>query len=35
VSDPFVAGSYVATYGIIIVYAISLAVRIRRAKRGG
>lgn len=34
-SDPFVLGSYIATYGLIAAYAISLAVRIRRAKRGG
>lgn len=34
-SDPFVLASYVATYGLIMGYAISLAVRIRRAKRQG
>ena len=33
-SDPFVLGSYVATYGLIAIYAVTLAVRIRRAKRG-
>ena len=32
-SDPFALGSYIATYGLIAAYAISLAVRIRRAKR--
>lgn len=33
-SDPFVLGSYIATYGLIAVYTVTLAVRIRRAKRG-
>jgi hypothetical protein len=33
VSDPFVLASYLATYGLIVGYAVSLAVRIRRAKR--
>lgn len=32
-SDPFVLGSYVTTYGLIVGYAVSLAVRIRRARR--
>jgi hypothetical protein len=35
VNDPFVLGSYIGTYGLVAVYGISLAVRIRRAKRGG
>lgn len=34
-SDPFVIGSYIATYGLIGVYAVSLVVRIRRAQRRG
>lgn len=34
-SDPFVIGSYIATYGLIAVYAVSLVVRIRRAQRRG
>lgn len=34
-SDPFVIGSYIATYGLIAGYALSLAVRIRRAQRRG
>lgn len=34
-SEPFVAISYIATYGLIVAYAVSLAVRIRRVKRGG
>ncbi len=33
-SDPFVLGSYIATYGLIIGYAVSLVIRIRRARRG-
>lgn len=34
-SDPFVLGSYIATYGLIVGYAVSLYVRIRRARREG
>lgn len=34
-SDPFVIGSYIATYGLIAAYAVSLVVRIRRAQRRG
>lgn len=34
-SDPYVLVSYVATYGLIVVYAVSLAIRIRRAQRSG
>lgn len=32
-SDPFVLASYLATYGLILGYAVSLAARLRRAKR--
>lgn len=34
-SDPFVIGSYIATYGLIVGYAVSLVVRIRLAQRRG
>lgn len=33
-NDPFVFGSYLATYGLIAGYAVVLVARIRRAKRG-
>lgn len=34
-SNPFVVGSYIATYGLIFGYAVSLVVRMRRARRRG
>ena len=34
-NDPFVIASYLATYGLIVGYAVSLAIRIRRARRKG
>lgn len=33
-TEPFVVASYIATYGLIVAYAVSLVVRIKRTKRG-